>query len=129
MSIETRKTYVIDMDFNEVPKIDVDLVSNLIQIVSADGKEVYYEPEVAILLDKFDKLQVKFLLMHLDGILAVYRQHNVDYIDDDKTYTTSSKMKLLDNGFYRDINIKVYGNSELVEITLKWEEFENEETD
>lgn len=126
---EIRKTCVIDMDFNEVPKINVDLVSNLIQIVSADGKEVYYEPEVALLLDKFDKLQVKFLLMHLDGILAVYRQHNVDYIDDDKTYTTSSKMKLLDNGFYRNIDIKVYGNSELVEITLKWEEFENEETD
>lgn len=126
---EIRKTCVIDMAFNEVPKIDVNLSSNSVQIVSADGKEVYYEPEVAILIDKFEPLQVKFLMMYLDGILAVYRQHNVDYIDDDKTYTTSSKVKLLDNGSYRDVDIQVYGTSELVEITLKWEEFENEKTD
>lgn len=126
---EIRKTCVIDMAFNEVPKIDVNLSSNSVQIVSADGKEVYYEPEVAILIDKFEPLQVKFLMMHLDGILAVYRQHEVDYIDDDKTYTTSSKIKLLNNGFYRDVNIQVYGNGELVEITLKWEELENEKTD
>ena len=83
---EIRKTCVIDMDFNEIPKIDVNLSSNLVQIVSDDGKDVYYEPEVAILIDKFEPLQVKFLMMHLDGILAVYRQHEVDYIDDDKTY-------------------------------------------
>ena len=126
---EIRKTCVIDMDFNEIPKIDVNLSSNLVQIVSDDGKDVYYEPEVAILIDKFEPLQVKFLMMHLDGILAVYRQHEVDYIDDDKTYTTSSKIKLLNNGFYRDVNIQVYGNGELVEITLKWEELENEKTD
>ena len=126
---EIRKTCVIDMVFNEVPKIDVNLSSNSVQIVSDDGKDVYYEPEVAILIDKFESLQVKFLMMHLDGILAVYRQHEVDYIDDDKTYTTSSKIKLLNNGFYRDVNIQVYGTSELVEITLKWEELENEKTD
>lgn len=123
MSIETRSTYVIELEFTDgVPRIEVELSKNSVYILNSSGQLVY-EPEVAFLLDKFDLEKVQFLMIHIKGMLAVYKQHNVDYSDDTDTYSTKSIMKLVDKeGFFRFINIEVYGTGDLANITLKWEE-------
>lgn len=123
MSIETRSTYVIELEFTDgVPRIEVELSKNSVYILNSSGQLVY-EPEVAFLLDKFDLEKVQFLMIHIKGMLTVYKQHNVDYSDDTDTYSTKSMMKLVDKeGFFRFINIEVYGTGDLANITLKWEE-------